>query len=130
MCLRLQSLSISSTANQLSSPTANTVQAGQPSGTSTLNLRNLGTQRTLVLQNGRRQMEHRLAVVCGDTDEGAARLRAAAARPAPPPPRTDRPVAFLFPGEGAHYEDMARGRYDAAPAERRPAGAIRPASAH
>lgn len=40
--------------NQLSSPTANTVQAGQPSGTSTLNLRNLGATRNLVLVNGRR----------------------------------------------------------------------------
>ena len=42
------------TASQLSSPTANTVQAGQPSGTSTLNLRNLGPTRNLVLVNGRR----------------------------------------------------------------------------
>lgn len=42
------------TANQLSSPTANTMQAGQPSGTSTLNLRNLGPTRNLVLVNGRR----------------------------------------------------------------------------
>jgi hypothetical protein len=39
------------TANQLSSPTANTVQPGQPSGTSTLNLRNLGPTRNLVLVN-------------------------------------------------------------------------------
>ena len=42
------------TGNQLNSPTANTVQAGQPSGTSTLNLRNLGPTRNLVLVNGRR----------------------------------------------------------------------------
>jgi outer membrane receptor protein involved in Fe transport len=42
------------TANQLSSPTANTVQAGQPVATSTLNLRNLGPTRNLVLVNGRR----------------------------------------------------------------------------
>jgi iron complex outermembrane receptor protein len=42
------------TANQLNSPTANTMQAGQPSGTSTLNLRNLGPTRNLVLVNGRR----------------------------------------------------------------------------
>jgi len=41
-------------ANQLSSPTANTMQAGQPSGTATLNLRNLGPTRNLVLVNGRR----------------------------------------------------------------------------
>jgi outer membrane receptor protein involved in Fe transport len=42
------------TANQLSSPTANTMQAGQPSGTATLNLRNFGPSRNLVLVNGRR----------------------------------------------------------------------------
>jgi iron complex outermembrane receptor protein len=42
------------TANQFSSPTANTMQAGQPSGTATLNLRNLGPTRNLVLVNGRR----------------------------------------------------------------------------
>ncbi|WP_338761453.1 TonB-dependent receptor [Massilia sp. METH4] len=42
------------TASQLSSPTANTMQAGQPSGTATLNLRNLGPTRNLVLVNGRR----------------------------------------------------------------------------
>ncbi|MGO4380294.1 TonB-dependent receptor [Pseudoduganella sp. RAF19] len=42
------------TGNQLNSPTANTVQAGQPVGTSTLNLRNLGATRNLVLVNGRR----------------------------------------------------------------------------
>ncbi|QGZ38194.1 TonB-dependent receptor-like protein [Pseudoduganella flava] len=41
-------------ASQLSSPTANTMQAGQPSGTATLNLRNLGPTRNLVLVNGRR----------------------------------------------------------------------------
>lgn len=42
------------TANQLNSPTANTMQAGQPSGTATLNLRNFGPTRNLVLVNGRR----------------------------------------------------------------------------
>ena len=42
------------TGSQLNSPTANTVQAGQPIGTATLNLRDFGPQRNLVLVNGRR----------------------------------------------------------------------------
>lgn len=40
--------------SQLNGPTANTVQAGQPIGTATLNLRNFGATRNLVLVNGRR----------------------------------------------------------------------------
>lgn len=42
------------TANQLDGPKANTVQAGAPVGVSTLNLRNFGPTRNLVLVNGRR----------------------------------------------------------------------------
>ncbi len=42
------------TGNQLEGPNANTVQAGQPIGVSTLNLRNFGATRNLVLVNGRR----------------------------------------------------------------------------
>lgn len=41
-------------ANQLDGPKANTVQAGAPIGVSTLNLRNFGPTRNLVLMNGRR----------------------------------------------------------------------------
>jgi amino acid adenylation domain-containing protein len=70
------------------------------------------------LQTGRRELEHRLAVVCADAAEGAARLRQAAARAASPVPRTERPVAFLFPGLGMHHVDMGRGLYDAEPAFR------------
>ncbi|HST63246.1 MAG TPA: aminotransferase class III-fold pyridoxal phosphate-dependent enzyme, partial [Longimicrobium sp.] len=70
------------------------------------------------LQTGRREMEHRLAVVCGDAAEGAARLREAAGRAAPPAPGAGRPVAFLFPGLGMQHVDMARGLYDAEPAFR------------
>ncbi len=40
--------------NQLEGPKANTVQAGAPIGVSTLNLRNFGATRNLVLVNGRR----------------------------------------------------------------------------
>jgi amino acid adenylation domain-containing protein len=67
------------------------------------------------LQTGRRELEHRLAVVCRDAAEGAARLREAAARAVLPVPRTDRPVAFLFPGLGMQHVDMGRGLYDAEP---------------
>jgi len=67
------------------------------------------------LQNGRRELEHRLAVVCRDAREGAARLREAAVRPPAPVPAAGRPVAFLFPGLGMHHVDMARGLYDAEP---------------
>ncbi|HEX6911459.1 MAG TPA: beta-ketoacyl synthase N-terminal-like domain-containing protein, partial [Longimicrobium sp.] len=70
------------------------------------------------LQTGRRQLEHRLAVVCADTAGGAARLRQAAAREGRPVPRTGRPVAFLFPGLGMHHVGMARGLYEAEPAFR------------
>ena len=71
------------------------------------------------LQHGRRELEHRLAVVCRDAREGAARLRAAAARASAPVPGAGRPVAFLFPGLGMHHVDMARGLYDAEPVFRR-----------
>ena len=40
--------------NQLEGAKANTVQAGQPVGVSTLNMRNFGANRNLVLVNGRR----------------------------------------------------------------------------
>jgi natural product biosynthesis luciferase-like monooxygenase protein/amino acid adenylation domain-containing protein len=69
------------------------------------------------LQSGRRAMQYRLAVACADGAESAARLRAAAAR-GTPVGRTERPVAFMFPGLGTHYVDMGRGLYDAEPAFR------------
>jgi amino acid adenylation domain-containing protein len=70
------------------------------------------------LQCGRRQLEHRLAVVCADAQEGARALRGAAARASSAAPRADRPAAFLFPGLGTHHVDMGRGLYDAEPAYR------------
>ncbi|MDB4947561.1 MAG: type polyketide synthase, partial [Gemmatimonadetes bacterium] len=70
------------------------------------------------LQTGRRELEHRLAVVCRDAREGAARLREAASRGGSAVPRTDRPVAFMFPGVGTHFVDMGRGLYDAEPVYR------------
>ncbi|MBV9110008.1 MAG: type I polyketide synthase, partial [Gemmatimonadetes bacterium] len=71
------------------------------------------------LQAGRREMEHRLAVTAADAGEAATALRHAAARIGDAPvPRTDRPVAFLFPGLGMQYVGMGRGLYDAEPAFR------------
>jgi amino acid adenylation domain-containing protein len=70
------------------------------------------------LQAGRAQMEHRLAVVCRDAAEGAARLREAASHGSSAVPRGARPVAFLFPGVGMQYVDMGRGLRDAEPAFR------------
>ncbi|HVH11530.1 MAG TPA: type I polyketide synthase, partial [Longimicrobium sp.] len=70
------------------------------------------------LQVGRREMEHRLAVVCADGAEGAARLREAAAKGGTVVGRTERPVAFLFPGLGMQHVDMGRGLYHAEPVYR------------
>ncbi|HEV2150062.1 MAG TPA: amino acid adenylation domain-containing protein [Longimicrobiaceae bacterium] len=67
------------------------------------------------LRTGRREMEHRLAVVCRDAAEATIRLRETAARGSSGVRRTSRPVAFMFPGVGTHHVDMGRGLYDAEP---------------
>jgi phthiocerol/phenolphthiocerol synthesis type-I polyketide synthase E len=62
------------------------------------------------LQVGRRRLDHRRMAVCRDVDDAVAvlsgqapkRLLSAFQEPA------DRPVAFLFPGQGAQHVDMAR----------------------
>ncbi|MCB1054044.1 MAG: acyltransferase domain-containing protein, partial [Acidobacteria bacterium] len=63
------------------------------------------------LQAGRRAFAHRRAVV---VDDGADAL-AALGEPARWLSRrtADRPVAFLFPGQGAQYPGMGRGLYEA-----------------
>ncbi|HEX8272304.1 MAG TPA: beta-ketoacyl synthase N-terminal-like domain-containing protein [Longimicrobiaceae bacterium] len=69
------------------------------------------------LQAGRREFEHRRAVPCRSREEAAAALRdrtpgrvfTSAAEP------RARPVAFLFPGVGDHYVEMARGLYRTEP---------------
>jgi len=67
------------------------------------------------LQTGRRRMAHRRVLIARDTAGAAAALTSrdphtvvTAAGEA-----TDRPVVFLFPGQGAQFAGMARGLYDA-----------------
>jgi len=69
------------------------------------------------LSAGRKQFEHRLAVVCHDVADAAARLSE--------PDRLrvfsgaskyeKRPVAFMFPGQGAQYAGMGRALYEREP---------------
>ena len=68
-------------------------------------------------QRGRRAFEHRHAVVCRDRSEAVATLRGER-------PKAllggfhdagDRPVVFLFPGQGTQFPGMARTLYGTAP---------------
>ncbi|MEV8097876.1 type I polyketide synthase [Kitasatospora sp. NPDC085879] len=58
---------------------------------------------------GRRALPHRRAVVAADPDDAvAALLTAADTAGGTEPVRSERPVALLFPGQGAQYPGMAR----------------------
>ncbi len=72
------------------------------------------------LQVGRRQLEHRRAVLCRDAGEALAALEGG--RPADVWSRRAtsgaHPIVFMFPGQGAQYAGMGRGLYDTEPVYR------------
>ncbi|HEU0301534.1 MAG TPA: type I polyketide synthase, partial [Longimicrobium sp.] len=63
------------------------------------------------LQAGRAEMEWRCALPAADAEDAVRALRHARGAQA----GTDRPVAFLFPGQGAQHVRMAAGVYAAEP---------------
>ncbi|MDC8758075.1 SDR family NAD(P)-dependent oxidoreductase [Janthinobacterium fluminis] len=69
------------------------------------------------LQSGRTALEYRAAVLCRDSADALAKLGQALA---PSHSRlANRPVVFMFSGQGTQYPDMMRGLYEAEPAFRR-----------
>ncbi|HLL46137.1 MAG TPA: condensation domain-containing protein, partial [Longimicrobiaceae bacterium] len=69
------------------------------------------------LRVGRRRFERRRVLVCRGREDAAAALEARDPRRLleAAQERDERPVAFLFPGVGDHYAQMARGLYEAEP---------------
>ncbi len=69
------------------------------------------------LRVGRRRFEQRRVLVCRGREDAVSALEARDARRLleAARERDDRPVAFLFPGVGDHYAQMARGLYEAEP---------------
>ena len=66
---------------------------------------------------GRRRFDHRRALVAASPEEAADLLEAGEGATVEDATR-QRPVAFLFPGQGVHYGGMGRGLYGSAPAFR------------
>lgn len=66
------------------------------------------------LQVGRREFNHRRAVVCRDYDDALQALRTLDPRRATTGyyEAKKRPVVFMFPGQGAQYVNMAKGLYE------------------
>ena len=69
------------------------------------------------LSAGRREFEHRLALVCRNREEAVAALTAPDRSRviAGAPRHAKRPVAFMFPGQGAQYVGMGRELYEREP---------------
>jgi amino acid adenylation domain-containing protein len=69
------------------------------------------------LRVGRRRFERRRVLVCRGREDAAEALEARDPRRLleAAQERDERPVAFLFPGVGDHYAQMARGLYEAEP---------------
>ncbi len=69
------------------------------------------------LRAGRRRFERRRVLVCRGRGDAVAALESRDARRVleATQERDERPVAFLFPGVGDHYAQMARGLYEAEP---------------
>ncbi|HEY2362183.1 MAG TPA: MupA/Atu3671 family FMN-dependent luciferase-like monooxygenase [Candidatus Angelobacter sp.] len=69
------------------------------------------------LQTGRREFNHRRAVVCRNYDDAIQALRTLDPHRATTgfyEPK-QRPVVFMFPGQGAQYVNMAKGLYESEP---------------
>ena len=71
------------------------------------------------LHVGRRAFNHRRSVVCNDVADAVQALTDAGRSISAARERDDRPVAFMFTGQGAQHVNMARGLYDTAPTFRR-----------
>lgn len=69
------------------------------------------------LQLGRRQFQHRRALVAATRGEAATLLESSGDRRvvSGSTPHRQRPVVFMFSGQGAQYVDMARGLYESEP---------------
>ncbi len=63
------------------------------------------------LQVGRRAFEHRAAFACSGTDDAIGLLEAVTERKVTQPAASKPPVAFMFPGQGAQYPQMAMDLY-------------------
>ncbi|HEU4766423.1 MAG TPA: MupA/Atu3671 family FMN-dependent luciferase-like monooxygenase, partial [Pyrinomonadaceae bacterium] len=70
------------------------------------------------LSAGRKAFEHRLAVMCRDAADAVATLSAPHIL-STPSRYEKRPVAFMFPGQGAQYPGMGRALYEREPVFRK-----------